>query len=95
MTIEEARKIAELSLGQRLDEQTYQEVLAYTRRKAYLTGHGDDYVPLLLVDEIKDHVFREKINWIYHEAQAAFKEIDDMAERGEWPCAKSALPTLA
>ena len=90
MTIQEARLRAEAYAGQMLDEQTFQEVLEYTRHKAKITGHDEDYVPLLLYDEVKDHIFRERVNTFYFKVKAIEREIDAMLERGEWPCAKSA-----
>lgn len=86
MTIQQARLRAEVFAGQKLDEPDFQEVLAYTRHKAKITGHDEDYVPLLLYDEVKDHIFREQINWISSEAKTIGQEIDRMMKRGEWPC---------
>ena len=90
MTIQEARLRAEAYAGKMLDAGTFQEVLAYTRHKAKITGHDEDYVPLLLYDEVKDHIFRERVNSLYFEVKAIEREIDAMLKRGEWPCAKSA-----
>ena len=90
MTIQEARLRAEAYAGKTLDEATFQEVLAYTRHKAKITGHDEDYVPLLLYDEVKDHIYRERVNDFHHEVKAVEKEIDEMLKRGEWPCVKSA-----
>lgn len=89
MTIQEARQQAELAAGRKLDDQTFHEVLEYTRHKAKVTGHSEDYVPLLLFDEVRNHIFREQISAIYCEAKAAAQEIDEMLKRGEWPCVKS------
>ena len=77
MTIQEARQRAESLAGQKLDEQTFQEVLDYTVRKSRMTGHDDSYVPLLLVDEIKDHIYRERINASYY----AIKEFEKEASK--------------
>lgn len=76
MTNQEARLIAEERVGRKLSEAEYDDVLAYTRHKVEVNGHGEDYVPLLLCDEIKNHCFREQINTISHEFIEIMKEID-------------------
>lgn len=88
MTIQEARQKGESLAGQRLDEQTFQEVLAYTVRKSRMTGHDDDYIPLLLVDEIKDHISRERINQYNRQLIQLRKEVSKQ-------CATSACTRLA
>lgn len=90
MTIQEARQQAELEAGRKLDDQTFHEVLEFTRHKAKVTRHNEDYVPRLLFDEIRNHIYREKIRTFHCEVKAAEREIDEMLKRGEWPCAKSA-----
>ena len=90
MTIQEARQLAEAYAGQTLDEQTFQEVLEYTRHKAQVAGHDEDYVPLLLYDEVKDLIFRDRVNNFYFAVKVVERELDEMLKRGEWPCAKSA-----
>lgn len=90
MTIQQARTSAELSIGRKLDDQTFNEVLAYTRRKARITGHDENYIPLLLMDEIKGHVSRAQLNTIACEMAAFVREFRNLIERGEWPCVKSA-----
>lgn len=77
MTIQEARDRAEEVAGTRLTESEFKEVLAYTRHKAQVNGEGEDYVPLLLFDEIKNYVFRERINRISHEFMQIMKTIDE------------------
>ena len=88
MTIQQARQRGEQLAGQRLDEQTFQEVLAYTARKSSMTGHDDDYIPLLLVDEIKDHISRERINQYNRQLIQFRKEVSKQ-------CAISASTRLA
>ena len=88
MTIQQARQRGEQLAGERLDEQTFEEVLAYTTRKSKMTGHQDDYIPLLLVDEIKDHIYRNRIN------NSSRKLIQLRKEVGE-QCATSASTRLA
>ncbi len=88
MTIQEARQKGESLAGQRLDEQTFQEVLAYTARKSRMNGHDDDYIPLLLVDEIKDRISRERINQ-YNRQLIQFRK--EVSKR----CATSAYTRLA
>lgn len=62
MTIQQARQRAEGLANAKLDDQTFQWILRYSYHKARITGHSPTYVPLLLVDEIKDHFFRQCIN---------------------------------
>lgn len=62
MTIQEARKRGEGLTNAKLDDETFRRILRYAYRKARVTGHSPTYVPILLVDEIKDHFFRECIN---------------------------------
>lgn len=38
------------------------KVLKHTERKMELNGKGDDYLPLLFADELKDYVIRIAIN---------------------------------
>lgn len=76
MTIQGARVRAEEEVGRPLNASEFDEVLAYTRHKAKVNGHGEDYVPLLLYDEIKNHCFRMQINTISHEFMAIMKDLD-------------------
>ncbi len=64
MTIQQARKRAEALANAKLDDETFRWILRYAYRKARITGHSPQYVPLLLVDEIKDHVFRQRVNQV-------------------------------
>lgn len=61
MTISQAREQGERLSGRRLDDQSFEAVLDYTTRKSRMTGHTDDYIPLLLVDEINNYVYRERM----------------------------------
>ncbi len=88
MTIQQARQRGEQLAGERLDEQTFEEVLAYTTRKSRMTGHQDDYIPLLLVDEIKDHIYRNRINNSNRKLIQLRKEVSEQ-------CATSASTRLA
>ena len=88
MTIQQARQRGEQLAGERLDEQTFDEVLAYTTRKSRMTGHQDDYIPLLLVDEIKDHIYRNRINNSSRKLIQLRKEVSEQ-------CATSASTRLA
>lgn len=90
MTIQQARHRAESEAGRKLDEQDFQQVLEYTRHKAKVTGHDEDYVPLLLYDEVKNRIFQDQVDFIYHEAKEAEKMLFEMMKRGEWPCVISA-----
>ena len=79
MTIQEARNIAEGEAGRKLTDREFRFVLCYTKRKARLTGHDVSYVPLLLIDEIKNHVFRENINSISNAFVHCLSEIGGMS----------------
>ena len=47
-----------------LDDEEYLSLVTYARRKAEVSGKGEDYIPLLLPDVIKEHFFRLAINAI-------------------------------
>lgn len=74
MTIQEARERGEDLANAKLDDETFERILHYSYRKARMTGHSPEYVPLLLVDEIKDHFCRERINQVSREYQEMLKE---------------------
>lgn len=76
MTIHGARQRAEEEVGRKLSAAEFDEVLAYTRHKAKVNGHGEEYVPLLLYDEIRNHCFRTQINTISHKFMAIMKELN-------------------
>lgn len=88
MTIQQARQRGEQLAGERLDERTFEEVLAYTTRKSRMTGHDDSYIPLLLVDEVKDHIYRDHINTYNRQLTEMRKEVSKQ-------CASSATAPLA
>lgn len=76
------------STGYEVDDATFDEVLAYTRHKASITGHSEDYVPLLLADELRNHIFRERVNTfsrLYREGMAEF--LDHINKEAKQPCA--------
>lgn len=75
MTIQEARAKGEALAHEKLDEETFDGILRYSIRKARMTGHSMDYVPLLLVDEIKDHFFRERINKVSRDYREMLDEL--------------------
>ncbi len=60
--IYDARKQAEHITGQKLSDDTFKGILYYTISKALSTNHTLLYVPVLLVDEIRDHFARLIIN---------------------------------
>lgn len=62
MTCQEARAIAEEQAGKRLADEEYEKILAYSFHKARINGKDADYVPLLLMDEIKNYFFDEALN---------------------------------
>lgn len=79
MTIQEARNIAEGEAGRKLTDREFRFVLCYTKRKARLTGHDVSYVPILLIDEIKNHILRENINSISNEFRHCLSKIGGMS----------------
>lgn len=79
MTIQEARNLAEADAGRKLTDNEFRFILCYTRRKARLTGHDASYVPLLLIDEIKNHIFRECLNKISTDFVLCLSEIGGMS----------------
>lgn len=95
MTIQEARLRAETRYGHTLSQSQFEEVLEYVRHKARVTGHEEDYVPMLLEDEIQNYLFQETINNLYKEAQDGEQLFLEMLERREKRCANSASTTPA
>lgn len=57
-------------------------IFAYTVRKCELNGKGDDYIPILFENELKDHIAREVINYLGEQ------------NRRKRECATSAAVTL-
>lgn len=47
------------------------EVLQYSKQKARSNGRGDDYIPVLFENELRDFVMRETINSIGRERLCA------------------------
>ena len=50
--------------GGDLDLMDVYNVLRYTIRKAKLNGKGEDYVPILFENELRDFLMRKEINRI-------------------------------
>lgn len=48
--------------GYRLQEDEYEKILEYTKRKAKRAGKDENYLPLLLPDVIREYFFRAYIN---------------------------------
>lgn len=48
--------------GYRLQDEEYENLLEYARRKAKFAGKDESYLPLLLPDVIKEYFFRAYIN---------------------------------
>ena len=48
--------------GYILSQPEYEVILEHARRKIDLCGKGEDYLSLLLEDEIKDYFFRNSVN---------------------------------
>lgn len=55
---------AQRRAGADLDLMDVYNVLRYTIRKAELNGKGDDYVPVLFENELRDFLMRKEINRI-------------------------------
>ena len=60
-TPQEVRKRLEAD-GYVLAEPEFEVIMRYTRRKLEIIQKGEDYLPLLLEDEIKHYFFRNTIN---------------------------------
>lgn len=46
----------------KLDDSEAESTLAYARRKMELNGKPDDYILLLLPDELRNYAFRRAVN---------------------------------
>ena len=57
-----AKEDAEARLGFDIPGNVVAEVLEYTIRKCEANGKGEDYLPLLFKDELKDYYMRMEIN---------------------------------
>lgn len=67
MSIQEIQDIVsgvEEKLGWVFFPDEIEDVLQYTIRKAALNRKGDDYIPILFENELRDSVMREKINYM-------------------------------
>lgn len=57
-----------------LTDEEYAEQVRYARRKCEVNGKGEDYMPLLLPDVIKEYLMRSYINMVtmakYSESRA-------------------------
>lgn len=40
------------------------DILAYTHRKCEINGKGEDYIPILFENELRDYLMREAINFM-------------------------------
>ena len=67
-SIMDARQEGERRAGGSISDREFGEILAHTMHKMQLCGHPDDYLPLLLADEVKNAVFRNAVNRVSHEA---------------------------
>lgn len=59
--------------GYAVDDAQYEEVVAYARRKAAVSGKDESYMPYLLPDIIKEWVVRKAINAVTMAAMSADK----------------------
>lgn len=48
--------------GYKVDDDTFQELIEYARRKAKSSGRDENYLPYLLPDVIKEWYIRRAIN---------------------------------
>lgn len=62
MTLSQARKTAETKTGFRISNEEYEKVLAYSRQKLRYIGKEEDYLPVLLENEIRDYCAGQAIN---------------------------------
>ena len=53
----------EAKVGYEFSEDEVLDVLAYTVRKCEINGKGEDYIPILFENELRDFVMREAINY--------------------------------
>lgn len=53
---------AQAEAGYEVDDAEYEKLLAFTVRKARMNEKDDGYVPLLLVDTIREHLISQAIN---------------------------------
>ena len=58
---QEIREKAETD-GYKVDDDTFQELIEYARRKAKVAGRDESYLPFLLPDVIKEWYIRRAIN---------------------------------
>lgn len=48
--------------GYKLPDDTFRTLLEYTRRKATISGQDESYLPVLLLDVVKEYFFRTAIS---------------------------------
>lgn len=54
----------EEKLGWEFSQEEVDKILKYTIRKATLNHKGEDYIPILFENELRDSVMREVINYM-------------------------------
>lgn len=62
MTLLQARKTAEMRIGFQISNEEYAKVLAYSRQKLSYIGKEEEYLPVLLENEIRDYCAGREIN---------------------------------
>lgn len=60
---EEIRKECEKQ-GSKVDDEEFEDLLSYARRKADVLGKGESYISYLLPDVIREYLFRNTVNAI-------------------------------
>ena len=58
----ELASTAERVVGITFDPEVIYKVIRYTVRKCELNGKGEDYIPVLFENELRDYLMRREIN---------------------------------
>lgn len=64
MSLLDARMLAEQRTGARITDEEYERILEHSKRKLEIIHKDDDYLPLLLENEIRDYCSARAINMI-------------------------------
>lgn len=55
--------VVQIKTGYEFDSYEIADILAFTHRKCQINGKGEDYVPILFENELRDYLMREMINY--------------------------------
>lgn len=79
---QEIRERAEAD-GYKVTDEEYSNLVTYARRKAVSAGKGEDYMPYLLPDVIKEYFIRSAINYVGFGIMAIDKKSkEEVSEHG-------------